>query len=92
MSDFISLYDYLGYAAGSKLGKQVADYAASKQVPHRIRHVSNPKQTGEIMLYPSEFLDEYFTGNDEPDLTEINTQLIEDAFEITEQENENKIF
>jgi hypothetical protein len=92
MSDFISLYDYLGYAAGSKLGKQVADYAASQKVPHRIRYVSNPKYSGEIMLYPSEFLEEYFTREEKIDFTEINTQLIEDAFEVTEQENENKIF
>jgi hypothetical protein len=92
MSDFISLYDYLGYAAGSKLGKQVANYAVSKQVPHRIRHVCNPKYTGEIMLYPPEFLDEYFTGTDKDDLTEINTQLAEDAFKIAEQENKNQIY
>lgn len=60
MSEFISLYDYLGRAAGSVLGKQVAEYAASKKVPHKIRHVSNSKYTGEIMLYPTEFLNEYF--------------------------------
>jgi hypothetical protein len=92
MSDFISLYDYLGYAAGSTLGKQVADYAASKKVPHKIRYVSNPKYTGEIMLYPPGFLDSYFTKEEEIDFTEINTQLIKDAFKATEQENENKIF
>jgi len=60
MSDFISLYDHLGYAAGRTLGKQVAEYAASKNIPHKIRHVSNPKYTGEVTLYPVEFLDEYF--------------------------------
>jgi hypothetical protein len=60
MSNFISLYDHLGHAAGPVLGKQVAEYAASKNIPHKIRHVSNPKYTGEVMLYPSEFLNEYF--------------------------------
>jgi hypothetical protein len=60
MSDFISLYDHLGHAAGRVLGKQVAEYAALKKVPHKIRHVSNPKYTGEVTLYPVEFLDEYF--------------------------------
>ena len=59
MSEFISLYDHLGRAAGSALGKQVAEYAASKKIPHKIRHVSNPKYT-EVMLYPAEFLNEYF--------------------------------
>lgn len=92
MSEFISLYDYLGYAAGSALGKQVADYAVSKQVPHQIRYVSNPKYSGEIMLYPSAFLEEYFNKEKKTDFTEINTQLMEDAFKIAEQENENKIF
>ena len=80
MSEFISLYDYLGKAAGSTLGKKVADYAASKNVPHKIRHVSNPKYTGEIMLYPEEFLDTYFDSTPEQDYTEINTQLMEDSF------------
>jgi hypothetical protein len=60
MSNFISLYDHLGHAAGSVLGKQVAEYAASKKIPHKIRHVSNPKYTGEVMLYPADFLNEYF--------------------------------
>ena len=60
MSDFISLYDHLGHAAGRVLGKQLAEYAALKKVPHKIRHVSNPKYTGEVTLYPVEFLDEYF--------------------------------
>jgi hypothetical protein len=44
------------------------------------------------MLYPPEFLDEYFTGTDKDDLTEINTQLAEDAFKIAEQENKNQIY
>ena len=56
----ISLYDYLGYAAGSKLGKQVAKYAADKKTKFGIRRVSNPKFTGEVILYTREFLDEYF--------------------------------
>jgi hypothetical protein len=87
MSEFISLYDYLGKAAGSTLGKRVAEYAASKKVPHKIRHVSNPKYIGEIMLYPSDFLDEYFNSTPEPDYTEINTQLMEDSFK-----NDNSIY
>ena len=62
MSNFISLYDHLGRAAGSALGKQVAEYAALKKVPHDIRHVSNSKYTGEVMLYPAEFLNEFFTA------------------------------
>jgi len=82
-NEMLSLYDYLGRAAGSKLGKQVADYAKLRKAKHNIRHVSNPAYTGEIMLYTREFLDEYFNVEkifEAEDYTEINTQLIEDSF------------
>ena len=56
----LSLYDYLGYAAGEKLGKEVAEAAAKTQVKFEMREVSNPKYTGKVMLYPEGFLKEYF--------------------------------
>jgi len=56
----MSLYDYLGRAAGPVLGKQVAEYAAKKKVKYETRFVANPKYTGEIMLYPETFLKSYF--------------------------------
>ena len=76
--EMLSLYDYLNRAAGSKLGKQVAEYAKARKAKHSVRHVSNPSYTGEVMLYTREFLDEYF--NNKQDYTEINTQLMEDSF------------
>ena len=60
--EMISLYDYLGRAAGPELGKQVATAAAKAGVKHEIREVSNIKYTGPIMLYPKSFLDLYFKG------------------------------
>ena len=60
--EMISLYDYLGHAAGPDLGKQVATAAAKAGVKHEIREVSNSKYTGPIMLYPKSFLDLYFKG------------------------------
>ena len=60
--EMISLYDYLGRAAGPDLGKQVAIAAAKSGVKHEIREVSNSKYTGPIMLYPKSFLDLYFKG------------------------------
>ena len=60
--EMISLYDYLGRAAGPDLGKQVAIAAAKAGVKHEIREVSNVKYTGPIMLYPRSFLDLYFKG------------------------------
>ena len=59
----LSLYDYLGRAAGSVLGKQVATCAAKKKVKHETRFVENPKYTGDIMLYPGGFLTWYFNGS-----------------------------
>jgi hypothetical protein len=56
----MSLYDYLGRAAGSELGKQVAETAKRLQETVHKRYVSNPSYTGEILLYRREFLDEYF--------------------------------
>jgi hypothetical protein len=60
MTEFISLYDHLGKAAGSTLGKQVAEYAALANVSTQTRHISNPGYTGYVMLYPKAFLELYF--------------------------------
>ena len=48
--EMVSLFDYLGHAAGSELGKQVATVAAKVGVQTSTRHVSNKKYKGEIML------------------------------------------
>jgi hypothetical protein len=56
----MSLYDYLGRAAGSELGRQVAEAASMSRVKSEMREVSNPKYTGKVMLYPKTFLDLYF--------------------------------
>jgi hypothetical protein len=66
--NMMSLFDYLGHAAGSELGKQVALTAAKVGVQTSTRHVSNKKYKGEIMLYPQGFLDWYF--EDENDDTQ----------------------
>ena len=56
----VSLYDYLGKAAGSELGKQVADYASIRKTKFGTRTISIPTFKGQIMLYTKEFLDEFF--------------------------------
>ena len=56
----ISLYDYLGKAAGSELGKKVNEYAYVRQAETKLRYVENPVYKGKIMLYTREFLDEFF--------------------------------
>ena len=90
----LSLFDYLGYPAGNELGEQVFRYAKLRKTKTSIRYVSNPKYTGNVMMYTKEFLDEYFQAKKifEEDYTEINTQLIEASFEDIEIENLNKIY
>lgn len=57
----ISLYDYLGYAAGSQLGKQVATAATKAKEKIGRREISNTRYKGEVLLYRREFLQEYFS-------------------------------
>ena len=56
----MSLYDYLGRAAGTELGDQVYRAAAQSRVPVATREISNKAYTGKVMLYPKSFLVEYF--------------------------------
>ena len=59
----MSLYDYLGRAAGMELGEEVARVAIKEGIQMDSREVSNPKYTGKVMLYPEEFLEKYFNLN-----------------------------
>ena len=61
--DMISLYDYLGHAAGPDLRKRVAAAAAAKNIAFGTRHVENKSYTGQVLLYPESFLDEFFGGS-----------------------------
>ena len=58
----LSLYDYLGRAAGPELGQQVASAAARKKIKFGTRYVEQGGYKGDVMLYPKPFLDEYFGG------------------------------
>ena len=58
----VSLYDYLGHAAGSELGQKVATAARQAGVKGEMREVSNPVYKGPVMLWPTAFLDLYFRG------------------------------
>ena len=80
----LSLYDYLGKAAGSKLGKKVSDYAVIRKQKYQVKNIENSAYQGEVMMYTKEFLDEYFKVEriflNKEDLTEVNTQLANDSF------------
>ena len=58
--ELVSLYDYLGYAAGGTLGKEVATAAVQAKEQIGKRAISNTRYKGEVMLYRKAFLKEYF--------------------------------
>ena len=59
-TNMMSLYEYLGKAAGPELGKRVAEAATQARVKMDSHYVENSKYQGEILKYPKEFLDHYF--------------------------------
>ena len=60
MTEYKSLYEYLGHAAGPELGKAVATAAGKQKINITSHEVSNTKYTGTILKYPVSFLNEYF--------------------------------
>ena len=56
----MSLYDYLGRAAGKQLGAEVNNVAIKLKETIHERHIENPAYKGTVHLYRREFLDEYF--------------------------------
>ena len=58
--EYLSLFDFLGKAAGEKLGKEVKQEADKQEILTQTREISNPKFTGTVLLYPKEFLEFYF--------------------------------
>ena len=61
-NELISLFDYLGRAAGAELGKQVSKVAVLRKETIGKRSVSNKSYTGEVFLYRRGFLQEYFNA------------------------------
>lgn len=61
----LSLYDYLGKAAGRELGAAVNNFAKANKIPVVMKDVSNPKYKGKIMMYPKSFLDNYFENQEQ---------------------------
>lgn len=56
----LSLYEFLGKAAGGQLGQQVFAAAKANDVPYDQQYVSTKTYSGKVMLYPRTFLKEYF--------------------------------
>ena len=60
--NMMSLYDYLGRAAGPELGQRVATAAAAQKVKFQTKLVDHKGYTGDVMMYPKSFLDLFFGG------------------------------
>jgi hypothetical protein len=56
----ISLYDYLGYAAGASLGAAVYGVARRTREKVETRIVETKTYKGKVMLYRKAFLNDYF--------------------------------
>lgn len=77
--ELISLYDYLGYAAGLELGGKVCKAAVALKEPIGEREVSNTRYKGRVHLYRREFLEEYFKNKQtevEPTLGDQQTYTL----------------
>lgn len=59
--EYLSLYDFLG-KPGRELGKEVYEYAKKVGIKVETKEISNPKYTGEVMMYPKDFLENYFSS------------------------------
>jgi hypothetical protein len=69
--NYLSLYDYLKKAAGEELGLEVAAEARKQGIKTQTRQISNPKFTGEVLLYPKDFLEFYFREPDPLSLEDL---------------------
>jgi hypothetical protein len=62
-TELISLYDYLGKAAGKELGGKVYQFANIMGAKTGTKTVSHsPYQEGRIMTYERHFLDQFFNA------------------------------
>jgi hypothetical protein len=58
----VSLFDYLGYAAGPRLGKEVAEEAVRCNEKIAKKAISTRTYTGDVLLYRPQFLKEFFNS------------------------------
>ena len=81
--ELVSLFEYLGYAAGGQLGKEVAAAAIKCKETIAKRAISTRTYTGDVLLYRREFLNEFFNnrknlGGIDPSEVRISVSDIQD--------------
>jgi hypothetical protein len=67
----LSLYDYLGKAAGMELGEKVFKTSVAMNIKPESRDVETKTYCGKVMLYPKNFLDLYFQNS-----KQVNTETL----------------
>tara|TARA_R110000772_G_scaffold68622_1_gene151958 strand:+ start:1414 stop:1638 length:225 start_codon:yes stop_codon:yes gene_type:complete len=67
----LSLYDYLGKAAGMELGEKVFKASVAMNIKPESRDVETKTYCGKVMLYPKNFLDLYFQNS-----KQVNTETL----------------
>lgn len=63
----VSLFDYLGYAAGAQLGKEVATAAMKCKEKIAQKQISTRTYTGNVLMYRPQFLKEFFNSKNNAD-------------------------
>ena len=63
---YLSLYEFLGKAAGKELGAKVNLKSKELDIIVHYKKISNKEYTGLISLYPKYFLEQYFKENKQP--------------------------
>ena len=69
--EMLSLYDYLGKAAGMELGDKVFKASVAMNIKPESRDVETKTYCGKVMLYPKNFLDLYFQNS-----KQVNTETL----------------
>lgn len=60
LGSYMSLFDYLGKAAGTQLGAEVWIVACEGKVPILSRFIKTKTYKGKVNLYPLDFLEDFF--------------------------------
>jgi hypothetical protein len=58
--EYHSLYEYLGYPAGPKLGDEVNKVAIKAKQKYVTQFIEQGDYHGDVFCYTTKFLDEYF--------------------------------
>lgn len=74
----VSLFDFLGYPAGAKLGKEVATAAGKCGEAMALKQITTRTYSGNIVMYRRQFLEEFFYGKGSLDGIEISVSDIQD--------------